>query len=447
MAYPVIAYNSSTGSNTAPSDSDANSADSGATASGTASGTTITFSTSVDCSACADDDSDYIWCETTSGGRHLFRITAFTGGLSTCTAVTVEPAIEADFSGADWHINGTRQSLQSDTSNTDINDWIAGWTAELDGTFVMSAYASTTFGRNISGTTSTDPAIKVVRSPSASSRPVIDIQANVFMTEIQNYAVVYIEGIKVTSTTGGGSSTYVRINAGGATFVDCVLDVGNATPTQLVYSQYTNRRISLINCYLKGGTNHVLYGIDMTAPIHVSNCWLDCQGTYGSVAGLFVGASSMSLTDTLITEATGDGIKLDPMPSWAGSDQIMIIKNVTVADCSGDAIDLSEAQNADTTPLAIFSIYNCLCAGNGGYGINTDTAGSGIPDRGYVDFNAFYNNTSGNYSEATLSGANDITLTADPFTDAASDDYSLNNTTGGGASVRDAALYDMPDGT
>lgn len=447
MVYPIIKYNSSTGSDTNPSDCVASSVGTSVTASGSASGNTITFSSSVNLSTCANDGSDWMWCATGTGYIHLFRITAFTGGLSTCTSVTVEPAIEADFSGAAWHVNGTRQSLDSDTSNSDLNDWLAGWTAELDGTFVMSTAGTTQFGRNASGMTASDSAIKVVRSSSASSRPVVDVQANTLMMDVFNGVVVYCEGIKFTSTTGGGSTTRIQVQSGGLTFVDCVLDVGSATPTRLIQCQYSNRRISLIDCYLKGGTDHVIYGIDMTQPIHISNCWFDCQGTYGSVACLFVSPVSIVVTDTLITEAAGDGFQIEPMPSWAGSDAQMFIKNVTIAACSGDAIDLTAAQNADTTPNAIYSIYNCLIAGNGGYGINTDTAVSGIPDRGYLDYNAFYNNTSGNFNEAGLSGANDIILTADPFTSAASDDYSLNNDAGGGAALRNAALHALPDGT
>lgn len=447
MAYPTLDYNSSTGSDTNPSDCAASSVTESATASGSASGTTITFSSNVDLSACADDDSDWMWCATGTGYIHLFRITAFTGTLASCSAVTVEPAIEANFSGAAWHVNGTRQSLDSDTSNSDLNDWLPGWTAELDGTFVLSTSGTTQFGRNISATTSSDPAIKMLRSASASSRPVVDVQANIRMLEKQASMSVYVEGIKWTSTTGGGNGTNIFVNSGGLTLVDCVLDAGSATPSAFLECQGGNRRISLINCYVKGGTNYGLSGIDITQPIHISNCWFDCQGTYGSVACLFLSPVSITVTDTLITEAAGDGFQIEPAPTWAGSDTQMFIKNVTIADCGGDAIDLTVAQNADTNPHAIYSIYNCLLVGNGGYAINTDTAGSGIPDRGYVDLNAFYNNTSGNYSETVLAGANDITLTADPFTDAANDDYSLNNTAGGGALLRDAALHEIPDGT
>ena len=175
MAYPVLKYNSSTGSDTNPSDCAASSVTESATASGSAGGTTITFSSSVDLSACADDDSDWMWCETTAAGIHLFRITAFTGGLSTCTSVTVEPAITADFSGAYWHVNGTRQSLDADNSSAfglDGNQWRRGWTVELDGTFVGTAGLNLCERESTAGAVG-DPHFVMRASPSATTKPII----------------------------------------------------------------------------------------------------------------------------------------------------------------------------------------------------------------------------------------------------------------------------------
>ena len=56
--------------------------------------------------------------------------------------------------------------------------------------------------------------------------------------------------------------------------------------------------------------------------------------------------------------------------------------------------------------------------------------------------NADGNNTSGETS-GIASGDNDITLTADPFVDASSDDFNINDTAGGGALLR-AATVTMP---
>ena len=117
------------------------STNSGVTASGTAAGTTITFEfgeselESLDLSACSDDGSDYIYCDTVSGDRHLFQITAFSPNKGACTSVTISQDLDADFSGQDWHINGTRASFHYDSNHPDPRDWLRGWTARLTGTF------------------------------------------------------------------------------------------------------------------------------------------------------------------------------------------------------------------------------------------------------------------------------------------------------------------------
>jgi len=56
-----------------------------------------------------------------------------------------------------------------------------------------------------------------------------------------------------------------------------------------------------------------------------------------------------------------------------------------------------------------------------------------------VDFNAVGGNTSGNYSQIP-SGPHDVTLTGDPFTNAAGNDFSLNNVAGAGAACRNAGF-------
>lgn len=77
--------------------------------------------------------------------------------------------------------------------------------------------------------------------------------------------------------------------------------------------------------------------------------------------------------------------------------------------------------------------YDCIFYGNGGYGIG------GTDVHTQVLNCAFGSNTSGN-TETTFNFIKDsITLTADPFTDNANDDYSLNNTAGGGALLRAGA--------
>jgi hypothetical protein len=57
----------------------------------------------------------------------------------------------------------------------------------------------------------------------------------------------------------------------------------------------------------------------------------------------------------------------------------------------------------------------------------------------YANYNAYRNNTSGPRQYLTA-GANDVTLTADPYTNEAGNDFSLNATAGGGAACTDTGF-------
>jgi hypothetical protein len=110
-------------------------------------------------------------------------------------------------------------------------------------------------------------------------------------------------------------------------------------------------------------------------------------------------------------------------------------------------------QNADTP-----SIVNCAFYANTNSGIYLNNAnslqvinsifwGQGAPairSNGsaagqFFSNNAFGSNTGGNYSGCGP-GVDDVTLTGDPFTNASSGDFSLNNTSGAGAACKQAGV-------
>jgi hypothetical protein len=85
-------------------------------------------------------------------------------------------------------------------------------------------------------------------------------------------------------------------------------------------------------------------------------------------------------------------------------------------------------------------LQNAIIDGNGGFGVNlaSSPTGSTIPVA-VGGYNAFRSNSSGDINGfAALVG--DITLTADPFTNRAVGDFTLNNTAGGGADCRAAGF-------
>lgn len=90
-------------------------------------------------------------------------------------------------------------------------------------------------------------------------------------------------------------------------------------------------------------------------------------------------------------------------------------------------------------------LANCLAYGNSGEGFGTD----GIKSGAFLLNCAGGSNTSGNYNATNLPNVDNFqALTANPFTNAASGDFSLNNTAGGGAALRGAGFPGaMPRGT
>lgn len=448
----LLFYDATSGSNTAPSDASG----SGSSASGTGAATTISLGATVDLSgdpAVANDGTDYIWCSTTAGERHLFRITSFTGGTAACTAVVVAEAIGATtFSGANWHINGSRLSLESDSSNEDWLDWMPGWVIELEaGTYDFNAL----FSPGVTGTYNSNTSGMTIRASStAVSRPVLNAAANVNCLNTNNNQVLLFKGVKWT-TNGGSSSCGMSLGGGSVTMIDVVIDMTAATvkPNSLIVMQYGSRRLSLDSCYLTGGVQEAIT-VASGNHFHFKNGVIDGQGgTYFATAGLEFEAYGnqvwYEVTDSLVVNCGGDGIKIA-----TGLEVQASIRGNTCVDNGGDGISLQdEANTSDGTPNHFVQIVNNLCAFNSAYGFVTPSTTSGrwqMKQSSIFAGNATYANTSGAYSGQIAVGdvIDAVTCTADPFTDRSADDYTLNNTAGGGALLREAAYpATLPDGT
>jgi hypothetical protein len=85
---------------------------------------------------------------------------------------------------------------------------------------------------------------------------------------------------------------------------------------------------------------------------------------------------------------------------------------------------------------ATWGTFNNLVVSNGGFGIAYVGTPADAPTfTPEIDFNAYFSNTSGARSQFQA-GAGDVTLTGNPFTNAAGGDFSLNSTSGAGAACR-----------
>ena len=94
---------------------------------------------------------------------------------------------------------------------------------------------------------------------------------------------------------------------------------------------------------------------------------------------------------------------------------------------------------AATTSVVDYAIYNNIFYGATGYNINFATAGVEYIRDELIGYNAFGNASTANTNNLTARNG-DVTLTADPFTNAASNDYTLNSTAGGGADCKDVGF-------
>lgn len=230
---------------------------------------------------------------------------------------------------------------------------------------------------------------------------------------------------------------------------------------KFVYQNATNEGFGVVNgnagavqvdnCYVDQNGNDA---VGVTANI-VRNCRFSNSGTSsagtGTLAAILPGNYNALIYGNTINGWRGHGIYASGaiLTAWnnvivnckfrgvylratAIEYRIHVVGN-TIYGHTSDGLYIDAAQDALNA-----TVLNNIFDSNGGYGVNCLTGSAALSDRltgGRFDFNAYRNNTSG--ARNTLSaGAHDVTLTADPFTDAAGGDFTLNDTSGGGLACK-----------
>lgn len=250
---------------------------------------------------------------------------------------------------------------------------------------------------------------------------------------LQNFVVIQ---------NGTGDISGISINSSGRNvFFNCKFD-GNSKNPQMLYlnssdhvvwcefigwptSQTTNSGSAAI---FVNGSQCVIYGCSFrnfrgTAINTASNV-----GGIVAIANVIVGNASM-------------GIR-------TGSDNVngltVISNNVISGSSVAAAHGIQMLGNYSAAFLSIMNNVITNCTGTGSYAIAAADTNFSQFSR-VVQNNAFYNNTA-NYDPNITSTwnastkATDVVCTADPFTNAAGGDYTLNNTAGGGKELRDGGL-------
>ena len=217
-------------------------------------------------------------------------------------------------------------------------------------------------------------------------------------------------------------------------FINCLMDAGNLDLTMLKLKSST-----AINCEIRGhtsrpsssATNHLVLLDQYNGRL------LGCH-IYNSRARGVSGFGD--IVSSVIHDCLSDGVAITGSVNGVGSH---VTGNV-IDDNDGHGINVLLAEDASQSKIYNNVITNHATSGKKGLRVNTGI--TTVNDKLlWADYNAFYNNAA-NY-ENISAGANDVSLSADPYTDSSTGDYTLNSTSGGGADLVDAGYPQSIPGT
>lgn len=399
MAEPVVTFNSSTGSDTAASGAGPTTALTG-TGGVTASSTSVDLSAdSPDLSGVATDGSAVLWVKTSSG-RQFSKITNVN---NTTKIVTVNTAYTTSESGRTWAIGGKRATWNNADSRTLFGTVGAEslWTivTETDQTITSTALSLGT-GAN-----------SIIKGDSESTRRVINQTANAsVITQASTGGPHVLANLKFTCSNGtktssvgltGASSRYSWIV--NCEFGDSTNKLGRAIQTSSSYHY-----VYSCNIHDCAATTYALAMTNVNSGYFLFNCWIhDNAG-----AGIQDDANRLLVSNCIIENNAGDGI------TTTNAKVIWCVANCTIDGNSGDGIDMNTA----AAQGGFVSIYNNNITNNGGYGLRF---GADVDPylATFIDYNNFYNNTSGSYLNYS-GGAGDTSV--DPsYTDRTNSDFSI----------------------
>lgn len=294
------------------------------------------------------------------------------------------------------------------------------------------------------GTTSAGN-IQIIGYPSGGTRanadiaesdmPVLTSATNsVALVTLNAANLITFRNIKFTHTAGTRGAAVVNATANtvnGPTFINCKFDgclhamlVGTSAATSFKGAQMT--ACAVHNCTGAAlnwqGSHAVTWSLDAC----------DFSANAGHISTQSGSNQTINARRCVFRGATASNHGFTIGTTTANADAMALILDRCVFYGNGG----SGLRFEYTTGRHSFvDVSGCIFYNNGGYGISAATAG--ILDGAFppARFNAFGANTSG-ARQNFRAGAGDVALTADPFTNAAAGDFSLNNTAGGGALLR-----------
>lgn len=408
-----ILFNTSTGSDTA-----ASGLGNGGTAlsAGGNNGASTNGTTTVTLSADTPDLSgvsagDMMWVDSSSGPQFSVIASANDGA----DTVTVDVAYTQTESDRNWGIGGKRNDFNNANSRKLFEaDYLTGWIVETETDQTIStAWAmavSLTAGQQF--TVRGSAAHKVFTQSGSGEAHIAPTSGEVFFKRFQfkhshatnEYVVVggsgstdfYFDGcICGDASSGDNPKGFIRRGAGGIN--GYLRDSVARFATEDGFGESAMRGIIAAHGCVAHDCGRDGFAVRGDGGLILIGCVAYDNGGRGAHYGASGDASDVVITRCHFVNNTEDGIGIGSSPDG-------------------------------------MSIYDNVITANGQYGIESADDLTGI-SKYYIDYNAFRGNTSGQLSNVD-SGANDITLTADPHVDSANGDMNINDTSGGGTVLR-----------
>jgi hypothetical protein len=275
--------------------------------------------------------------------------------------------------------------------------------------------------------------------------------ANSLQSRLEGYASTRGDGGKYTLQASAGI-TMLNMSVSSPAWHNFVIDGNNNANVVCLNNAHNYGQFR--NVVFKNASSGTAKGVTSSAALLLYGCEVtNCIGTNGAVesgsnalieivdcwihanpkTAVFV-QNRLVLLNSVIANNTGassHGVR--------NQNEFTLIRGCVIYNNVGDGLNLANTASSGTASV---DIANNIIAKNGGVGINRSASQTAGVSPVQIHHNALWSNTGGNGTNWTLSGTN-VSLSADPFTggsgnttDGASNDFSLNNTAGGGAACR-----------
>lgn len=260
------------------------------------------------------------------------------------------------------------------------------------------------------------------------TKPLITTSTNsTTLFDVSNASAYLFRNLAFSNTAGTSSNAFTDPNAYGffIRWTNCTF-TGFTDAIQLDnIINWTGSGIVVDACYFTGMTATGSALKINGACVFSGNYVVGNANGYGVVTDVS-GTGSTTIVGNVFYNLTYGVNSLANTPSARAQQNPIWMWNNNFVSCASDGF---HSIDAGLNLVAVNNIFY----GNGGYGINVANALPNI----WFNHNAYGANTSGNLNNVTA-GSVDVTLSGDPFTAKASNDFTLNNIAGAGAACRAA---------